>query len=91
MGGLDHSPASRILDDIQFVPELLSALKRRVDRFGSPGQYFPTGSWKLGSVAFCQKRCSNALAEKGNTGIYILPRMLDKGLGTGISVFQQSL
>jgi len=91
MGCPDRFPPSRNPDDIQFVPELLSALKHRVDRSGSPGHYFPTGSRKLVILAFCPKRCSNTWAAKGNTGIYILARMLDKGLGTGISVFQQSL
>jgi hypothetical protein len=81
MSCLDLTQPSRVLDDPQFVPELLSALKRRVDHLGFPGHYFPTGFRKLGIVAFCPKRCSNALVEKGKTGIYILPRMLDKGLG----------
>lgn len=33
-----------ILDEIQYVPELLSAIKRRVDTKEQPGQYFLTGS-----------------------------------------------
>jgi predicted AAA+ superfamily ATPase len=36
-----------ILDEIQFYPELLSALKRRVDQSSAPGQYFLTGSQNL--------------------------------------------
>ena len=33
-----------IFDEVQFVPELLSAIKRRVDIKGFAGQYFLTGS-----------------------------------------------
>lgn len=44
---LDTYPPPLILDEIQFVPELLPALKRRVDTFDSPGQYFLTGSQNL--------------------------------------------
>ena len=44
---LDSFPAPVILDEIQFAPELLAALKRRVDRFDVPGQYFLTGSQNL--------------------------------------------
>lgn len=41
---LDLFPPPLILDEVQFVPELLSALKRRVDRSDEMGQYFLTGS-----------------------------------------------
>ncbi|MBN1105541.1 MAG: ATP-binding protein [Deltaproteobacteria bacterium] len=44
---LDNFPPPLILDEIQFVPELLPALKRRVDRLDSPGQYILTGSQNL--------------------------------------------
>ena len=33
-----------ILDEVQYVPELLSAIKRKVDLSSQPGQYFLTGS-----------------------------------------------
>ncbi|MFH1262682.1 MAG: ATP-binding protein [Pseudomonadota bacterium] len=33
-----------ILDEIQYIPQLVAALKRRVDRKGRRGQYFLTGS-----------------------------------------------
>jgi uncharacterized protein len=36
-----------ILDEVQYVPELLPALKRRVDRNEAKGQYFLTGSQNL--------------------------------------------
>ncbi len=41
---LDQHPAPLILDEIQYAPELISAIKRRVDRDPFPGQYFLTGS-----------------------------------------------
>lgn len=41
---LDNHPAPIILDEIQYVPELVAALKRRVDRKRQPGQYLLTGS-----------------------------------------------
>jgi hypothetical protein len=41
---LDSFPAPLILDEVQFAPELLPALKRRVDRSEAKGQYFLTGS-----------------------------------------------
>jgi len=41
---LDNHPAPVILDEIQFVPELVAALKRRIDRDRTPGQYILTGS-----------------------------------------------
>jgi uncharacterized protein len=44
---LDNFPPPLILDEVQFVPELLPALKRRVDRVDSPGQYCLTGSQNL--------------------------------------------
>lgn len=36
-----------ILDEVQFVPELLPALKRQVDRNETKGQYFLTSSQNL--------------------------------------------
>jgi predicted AAA+ superfamily ATPase len=41
---LNNFPAPLILDEVQYVPELLPALKRRVDRSEKKGQYFLTGS-----------------------------------------------
>lgn len=41
---LDNHPAPVILDEIQYAPELVAALKRRVDRDRRPGQYLLTGS-----------------------------------------------
>jgi predicted AAA+ superfamily ATPase len=46
---LDNHPPPLILDEIQFAPELVAALKRRIDRDRRPGQYFLTGSqqWQV--------------------------------------------
>jgi Predicted ATPase (AAA+ superfamily) len=41
---LDSFPPPLILDEVQYVPELLAALKRRMDQRESKGQYFLTGS-----------------------------------------------
>lgn len=41
---LSSFPSPLILDEVQFVPELLAALKRRVDESDTTGQYFLTGS-----------------------------------------------
>ena len=37
-------PAPLILDEVQYVPELLPALKRKMDQQEAKGQYFLTGS-----------------------------------------------
>lgn len=41
---LDNHPSPVVLDEIQYAPELVAAIKRRVDRTGAPGQYVLTGS-----------------------------------------------
>lgn len=41
---LDNHPPPVILDEIQFVPERVAALKRRVDLDREPGRYLLTGS-----------------------------------------------
>ena len=52
-----------ILDEVQYAPELLPALKRRVDRFDEAGQYFLTGSQNLAVL----RNVSESLA--GRVGI----------------------
>lgn len=44
---LDHLACPVILDEIQYAPELLSVIKRRVDENKQPGQYWLTGSQHL--------------------------------------------
>ena len=41
---LDNHPVPLILDEIQYAPELVSCIKRRVDRDRRPTQYILTGS-----------------------------------------------
>lgn len=41
---LNAFPAPLILDEVQYVPELLPALKRKIDLSHAKGQYFLTGS-----------------------------------------------
>lgn len=41
---LDNHPAPMILDEIQYAPELVAAIKRRVDKDRRPGMYVLTGS-----------------------------------------------
>lgn len=41
---LDNHPPPLILDEIQYAPELVAAIKRRVDRHRKSGQYVLTGS-----------------------------------------------
>lgn len=41
---LDNFSSPVILDEIQYVPELIPAVKRRVDRHRAPGMYLMTGS-----------------------------------------------
>ena len=44
---IDQHPPPIILDEIQYAPELLAVIKRRVDLDDAPGQYFLTGSQNL--------------------------------------------
>lgn len=44
---LQNHPAPLFLDEIQYAPELLGAIKRRVDRLKLPGQYILSGSQNL--------------------------------------------
>jgi predicted AAA+ superfamily ATPase len=75
---LDNFPAPLILDEIQFAPEMLSALKRRVDRSDDKGQYFLTGSQDLAVL----RSVGESLA--GRVGILHLEGMtLEEMLGRG--------
>ena len=44
---LDQYPPPLILDEVQYAPELLTVIKRRVDEDSTPGQYLLTGSLNL--------------------------------------------
>ncbi len=43
-------PSPLILDEVQYVPELLGSIKRTVDQSDNMGQYFLTGSHNLGML-----------------------------------------
>ncbi len=47
VGFLRDNPPPLILDEIQYVPELLSHLKHDIDEHRSPGRYLMTGSQSL--------------------------------------------
>jgi len=55
---LDNHPAPLILDEIQYAPELVASIKRRIDLDRSPGQYILTGSQQWGVM----KSMSESLA-----------------------------
>jgi hypothetical protein len=55
---LNHLSLPIILDEIQYSPELLSVIRRRVDRDKKPGQYWITGSQNLSLL----KNVSESLA-----------------------------
>jgi predicted AAA+ superfamily ATPase len=75
---LDNFPPPLILDEIQFAPELLPAIKRRVDRSDAPGQYFLSGSQQLAVL----KGVSESMA--GRVGIlHLSPMTLHEAAGRG--------
>jgi len=81
---LDNHPPPLILDEIQYVPELVAALKRRVDRDRTPGNYLLTGSqqWNVlrslaesmaGRAVFVDLEgfSLGELAQEGNAGSWL--------------------
>lgn len=66
---LRNNPPPLILDEVQYVPELLSALKIVVDQSDKPGQYFLTGSHNLSML----KATAESMA--GRVGIIDLEQM----------------
>jgi len=55
---LDNHSTPLILDEIQYAPEVVSAIKRRIDKNRQPGQYYLTGSQQWGIL----KNLSESLA-----------------------------
>lgn len=55
---LDNRPAPLVVDEVQYAPALVAAVKRRVDRDRRPGQYVLTGSQQWGVL----KNLSESLA-----------------------------
>lgn len=76
---LDSFPAPLILDEVQFAPELLAALKRRVDRSEKNGQYFLTGSQNFSVL----KTVSESMA--GRVAVFHLENLtLQEIMGKGL-------
>jgi uncharacterized protein len=84
---LDAHPAPLILDEIQYAPELVPAIKRRVDLTKNPSQYILTGSqqWAVlqtaneslaGRAVFLELE-GFSLAEMANVPSSWLSRYLD--------------
>ncbi len=48
---LDNHRTPLVLDEVQYAPELLPSLERRIDRDRSPGRYVLTGSQQWGVLA----------------------------------------
>jgi len=75
---LDNFPPPIILDEIQYVPELISAIKRRTDEQPFAGQYLLSGSQNLSVL----KTITESMA--GRVGILHLEAMsLDELCGQG--------
>jgi len=55
---LANHPGKLFLDEVQYAPELLASIKRRVDRSGTPGQFILSGSQNLAVI----KNISESLA-----------------------------
>lgn len=55
---LNNNPPPLILDEIQYAPELVPIIKRRIDQTKKPGQYILTGSQQWGIL----KHVSESLA-----------------------------
>ncbi len=55
---LANHPGKLFLDEVQYAPELLASIKRRVDRSGEPGQFILSGSQNLAVI----KNISESLA-----------------------------
>lgn len=72
---LRNNPPPLVLDEIQYVPELVPALKRAMDRQRSPGMYVITGSqqWEV------MRRLAESLA--GRIAILELPAFCAQEIG----------
>jgi predicted AAA+ superfamily ATPase len=75
---LDLHPAPLVLDEVQFVPALLSAIKRRVDQNSKPGQYLLTGSQNLNVLKTVSETMTGRVALVHMEGMTLLERA---GLG----------
>ena len=79
---LNAFPSPLILDEVQYAPEVLSAIKRRVDLSDKKGQYFLTGSQNFSVL----KNVAESMA--GRVGILTMEtmtplEMFGRGVETG--------
>lgn len=72
-------PPPIILDEIQYAPELLTVIKRRVDQDETPGQYFLTGSQNLSLLSTVSESLTGR-AMVMNLGTLTLSERLGNGL-----------
>lgn len=78
---LDQYPPPLLLDEIQYAPELLSAIKRRVDVDPRPGQYLLTGSQNPALL----KNVSESLAGRAMV-LDLQPLSLAERCGAGATI-----
>ena len=76
------------IDEVQYEPSLLRAIKRKVDETGAPGQY-----WLIGSQRFhLMQGASESLAGRvGIVELYSLSQSEAAGKGSGAEPFDPSL
>lgn len=75
---LDQYPAPVILDEIQYVPELLSYIKTRIDQKRTPGQWLFTGSQNFALMQGISQSLAGRVAV-----LSLLPFSLAERLGQG--------
>lgn len=85
---LDLHKAPLILDEVQFVPALISAIKRRVDLREEKGLYFLTGSQNLNILKTISETMTGRAAIFSLEGMSLLERL---GLGEKESWLSQYL
>jgi len=59
---LANHPNKMFLDEVQYAPELLSAIKRRVDQSTAPGQFILSGSQNLSVIKNISESLSGRVA-----------------------------
>lgn len=98
---LEQHPPPILLDEIQYAPELLGVIKRRVDRDPTAGQYFLTGSQNLAMLRTVSESLAGrvivlelagmSLCERLGQGQSSVPGWLEPLLlaGTGVPDFSR--
>ncbi len=76
---LDNRPAPVILDEIQYAPELIPAIKRRVDRDRRPGRYVLTGSQQWGVLRSVAESLAGRAVFLDLEGFTLAEAVLERG------------